>query len=70
MVNFGLEIYELLDSSSKAIAIMYVHFINAMGRLTTRFLCHKELPEDSSADDVHHGVIEALDESELDLQKL
>ena len=39
---YGLEIDELTDLSYKAIVIMYIHFVNAMGQLTFRVsLCQR-----------------------------
>ena len=67
---YGLEIDELTDSSNKAIVIMYVHFVNEMGHLIIRFLCVKELSSGSTADEIYRCVLQALDESDLDINKL
>ena len=49
---------------------MYIHFVNAMGHLTIRFLCVKELSSGSTADEIYKCVLQALDESDLDINKL
>ena len=67
---YGLEIDELTDSSNKAIVIMYIHFVNAMGQLTIRFLCVKEMSSGFTADEIYNCVLQALDESDLDINKL
>ena len=56
---YGLEIDELTDSSNKAIVIMYIHFVNAMGQLTIQLLCVKELSSGFTADEIYNCVLQA-----------
>ena len=44
--------------------------MNAMDQLTIRFFCVKELSSGSTADEIYNCVLQALDESDLDISKL